>query len=46
MKRLIYPVMLITVSLVAAAMVTTVLAKTLASYYHTEVSPKTEMASR
>lgn len=33
MKRLIYPLMLVTLSLFAAAAITTVTAKTLASYY-------------
>lgn len=48
MKRLVYPLMLITLSLVAAAMITTILAKSLASYEHQPVQPvqNTELASR
>ena len=48
MKRLAYPVALVALSLVAAAMITTVLAKTLASYYHDDVRTvdATELASR
>ena len=39
MKRLIYPLMLVTLSLFAAAAITTITAKTLASYYKDDAQP-------
>ena len=39
MKRLIYPLMLVTLSLFAAAAITTITAKTLASYYKDDGDP-------
>ncbi len=44
MKRLVYPVLLVSLSLVAAAMITTVLAKTMASFDHPTAVTATEMA--
>jgi len=46
MKRLVYPVLLVSLSLMAAAMITTVLAKTMASFDHSTVVTAADMALR
>ena len=45
MKRLVYPIMLISLSLAAAAIITTVLAKTMACFDTVPEGPAIEMAA-